>query len=68
MCALEGVEGFSDVGVGHCVDVFEEGDESDEVFVFGVSFPFFEDDGVFGLFFGVGVDGVEHDYFGEVAV
>jgi hypothetical protein len=50
------------------VDVFEEGDEGDEFFVFDVAFPFFEDDGIFGLFFGVGGDGVDHDYFGQIAV
>jgi hypothetical protein len=50
------------------VDVFEEGDQSNEFLVVSVTFPGFEDDGVLGLLanmFGVGVD---DDDLGKVTV
>ena len=62
-----GEDGAGVFGV-HGGDVFEEGDEGDKFIVVGVAFPFGEDDGVFGLEFGVGGDGVDEDGFGEGAV
>lgn len=58
--SLEGFEGFADVLVVHCVDVFEEWDEADEIFVADLSFPGLQDDGVFGLVLDVGCFGVDY--------
>lgn len=66
--AIKGFEDLADVGVLHRVDVFEEGNETDEIFVCGVTFPGVEDDGVFGLFSDVASFGVDDDNFGEVTV
>ena len=68
VCAFEGLDGFTYVGVVHGVDIFEEGDQGNELFVLHLSLPFFEDDGVFGLLLGVVGVGVDEDYFGEVPV
>jgi hypothetical protein len=57
--AFEGLDGFAYVGVVHCVDIFEEGDQGNELFVLHLSLPFLEDDGVFGLLFGVVGVGVD---------
>lgn len=66
--AFEGLDGFAHVGHGHGVDVFEEGDQGDEFFVFDVAFPRLENDSVSGVLLGVRRFRVDHDYFGEVTV
>ncbi len=66
--AFEGLNGFAHVGHGHGVDVFEEGDQGDEFFVFDVAFPRLENDGVVRVLFGVRGFCVDHDYFGEVTI
>lgn len=50
------------------MDVFEEGDQGHELFIFGVAFPGLEDNGVFWLFLDMFWFGVDNDYFREVAV
>lgn len=54
MFAFEGFEGFADVLVVHGVDIFEEWDEADEVFVANLTFPWLHKNGIFGLVFDVG--------------
>ena len=40
------------------MNIFEKGDQGDKFFVLDLARPFFEDYGIFGLFFGVGGDGI----------
>ena len=53
MLAGEGGEDFAGVVELHGGDVFEEGDEGDEVLILRVASPLGEDDGVFRLGGGV---------------
>ena len=66
--AGEGVEDLPRVARVERGDELEEGDVGDELVVLGVAGPFGEDNGIFGLEFGVRGDGVEQDDFAEVAV
>ncbi len=65
MGALEGCEDVADVGDAHAGDVFEEGDEGDELGVVGGAGPWGEDDGIGWLEGGVFGGGVEDEGAGE---
>lgn len=68
MLAVERLENLADVRVLHGVDVFEEGNEADEVLVVRLSRPGLEDNGVFGLVADVLGLGVDDDDLGEISV
>lgn len=66
--AFERLQDLAHIRVLHGVDVFEEGDEADELLVVGVALPGVEDDGVLGLLADVAGVGVDDNDLGQITV
>ena len=58
MCSFKGLQGLPYITIVHGVDVLEEGNKGDELFVFNIAFPFRKYYGIFGLVLCVGGLGI----------
>lgn len=66
--SFKGLENLSHVGVLHGVDIFEEGNQSYELLVAGLTLPGVQNNGVLRLFADVGGVGVEDNDLGQITV
>jgi hypothetical protein len=66
--SFEGLEDGPHVLDTHSSNVLQEGDQSDQGFVLGVTLPFRENDGILWLFPGVSCYGIDEDDFRKVSV